>query len=145
MEKITRDLGRELPSLTKVIIESIITGDTMHEVEWKLEQQIATENPNRSAALLADLLTSSNTKSIKESEQFHSARSASYGWIYKSFGPTSLEVLGVDPDFKHNDTNSRCPLISFRRFIATHITERDGAGEELDVSNLNDAVAINSL
>jgi hypothetical protein len=141
IDRTSRDLLREQPSLTKTILEGIIVKDTLHKIVWKQEAQIAAENPNRSAALLADLLTSSNSKSIKESEQFDSAQSAAYGWIYKSYGVTSLEVLGVDPDFKHNDTHSRCPLISWKRFIATHITERDGAGEELEVSNLNDALA----
>jgi hypothetical protein len=137
----SRDLLREQPSLTKTILEGIIVRDTLHTIMWKQEADIAAENPNRSAALLADLLTSSNKKSIKDSEQFDSALSAAYGWLYKSYGVTSLEVLGVDPEFKYNDTHSRCPLISLRRFIATHITERDGAGEDLEVSSLNDALS----
>jgi hypothetical protein len=141
IERMSRDLSREQPSITKTIIEKVITENVMHEVEWKVEAQVAAENPNRSAELLVDLLASANAKSIKETEQFPSARSSAYGWIYKSFGVTSLEVLMVDPDFKHNDRNARCPMVCFRRFIATHITERDGAGEELEVSNLNEALA----
>ncbi len=70
MDRMSRDLLREQPSLTKTILEGIIVRNILHAIVWKQEADIAAENPNRTAALLADLLTSSNINSIKESEQY---------------------------------------------------------------------------
>jgi hypothetical protein len=134
MESVLRTAGRETPSLIKTIVMEIFVNDRLYEVVWQTAAQIAAGNPNRTADLLDALLDSANRKSMKEGEQYEVSISAAYAWIYKAFGPSSLEILSVDPLFLANDIGARCPLTCLRRFVATHINERDGVvGEETTV------------
>jgi hypothetical protein len=138
IENTLRNAGREHPSLLKEIVKTIFADDRLHEVQWKVAADIAAENPNRAADIRTELLASANRRSMKESEIYHASVSAAYAWIYTAFGPSSLEILTVDPLFLANDIGARCPLVCLRRFNATHIAERDGVGEDTRVASSND-------
>ena len=105
---------------------------------WKVAADIAAENPNRPADIQIDLLASANKKSMKEGEIYQASIASAYAWMYKAYGPSSLEILTVDPLFLANDIGARCPLVCLRRFMATHISERDGVGEDTRVASSND-------
>ncbi len=138
VDSITRALGREHASFAQRMIMEILVNNRLLNVIWKTEEIVAAENPNRTAELLALLLTSENKSSMEDSRNKVTSSTTAYSWIYKSFGKDSLDVLCVDPAFMANDSGARCPLVAYNRFTSTHITERNGIGEMSAVAAVND-------
>jgi hypothetical protein len=138
IEMILRAIGREHASLVQKMVMEIFMNNRLYDIVWKTTAIVAAENPQRTPELLIEILAGANVESMKESRQSPAATTSTYAWIYKSFGKDSLDVLLVDPIFMANDLGARCPLVAFRRFSATHITERDGVGDATLVSTVND-------
>jgi hypothetical protein len=126
--EVDRAVARTNLTLTREIILSILKRGVMYAVPWEDEVSIATANPGRDVHQLTQILKASHRQSAKEVTGYKAAVVAAYASIFDLFGPSSLEVLMADPEFRSNDAGARDPIVTWERFMCTHVTEREGKG-----------------
>lgn len=126
--EVDRAVARTALSLTRQIMMSILERGVTYSIRWETLESITNDNPDRDEFQLGHILKISHQQSAKEVNDMRAAVITANASLFNLFGTSSLEVLMADPEFRENDAGARDPVVTWSRFMATHITEREGKG-----------------
>ena len=127
-DEASREISRTMQSLPREIMLAIIGHDRLHAASWQSYEELELEHPDLDADQLESIYKVNNDAAAKELRDMKAGTITAYASLYNMLGQSSLDVLMADPEFRANDRGARCPLTFWRRYICTHITEREGKG-----------------
>ena len=127
-EEASRMISRTMQSLPREMMLAIIGHDRPHATSWQTLGELETEHPLLDADQVAAIYKVNNAAAAKELLDMKAGTITAYASFYNMLGQSSLDVLMADPEFRSNDRGARDPLTFWRRYVCTHITEREGKG-----------------
>ncbi len=127
-QDLTRAIARTMQSLPREMMLSILDQDGRYRTSWQSLTALQNEHVDLDEEQVAAIFKVNNLAAAKELLEMKAATITAYASFFNMFGQSSLDVLMADPEFRANDRGNRDPLTLWRRFVATHITEREGKG-----------------
>jgi hypothetical protein len=127
-QDLTRAIARTMQSLPREMMLSILDQDGKYRTSWQSLTALQNEHVDLDEEQVAAIFKVNNLAAAKELLEMKAATITAYASFFNMFGQSSLDVLMADPEFRANDRGNRDPLTLWRRFVATHITEREGKG-----------------